>query len=190
MINWDVVAALYNSYLSYLLLLLALLMFYISFRGFKSKNRYGGSSTMVCGIIFVFFGVYNQFIGLFKYPFNGFMVWWLGILLSIYIPFGLYIKKKIKHLKNAIPANSDENEANKSLSAQLVKYITKENPYRDEIPLRMGYFRKSFHLMGFLFILGYFGFFFPFSIFFDAFHFIKNYLYLQKIFSNSIFKQP
>ena len=35
--------------------------------------------------------------------------------------------------------------------------MTKENPYRDEIPFRMEIIRKSFHLSGFLLLVAYYG---------------------------------
>ncbi len=158
---FDIVAALYNAYLSFTFVLFALLMFYVAFRGYKSKNRYGGSSTIVSGAFMLFFGIYNQLVGLFKYPFNAWMLWWVGIIILINAVFGLIVRKKMKNL-NIEPNQSDTNLEINSEDTRLTKlihYMTEENPYQEDIPVRMELARKSFHLLGLLFVIGYFGFF-------------------------------
>ena len=42
--------------------------------------------------------------------------------------------------------------------------MTKENPYRDDISFKHEVIRKSFHLMGFLLVIAYFGFFFLYPL--------------------------
>ncbi|MFX1394536.1 MAG: hypothetical protein ACFFAH_13300 [Promethearchaeota archaeon] len=136
-------------------------MFYIALRGYKANNNYGGSSTFICGIFFIIFGFYNLLLGFFPFPFNGFMIWWIGIILFFYIGFALIIKNVIKKLDNK-ELNSD-----KSKNSRLEKYVLlmiKENPYKQDISIKMETIRKSFHLAGFLFIFAYFGFFFIFPL--------------------------
>jgi len=136
-------------------------MFYIAIRGYKAKNHYGGSSTFVCGIFFIIFGLYNLFFWFLPYPYNGFMIWWIGITFIIYISFALLIKNIIEKL------DKEQFNSENLKNSRLKKYVilmTKENPYKKKISFKMEIVRKSFHLAGILFILAYFGFFFIFPL--------------------------
>ena len=136
-------------------------MFYIAKRGYKANNHYGGSSTLVCGILFLVFGFYNLFVGFFPFPFMGFMLWWIGMIFIVYIGFALIIKSVVKKLDKEKP--NSENSKN-SILKKYVILMTKENPYKKEISFKMEIVRKSFHLFGILFVLSYFGLFFLFPI--------------------------
>ena len=63
MTNWDIVAGMYNTTLTMFLFFIAFCMFFIAIKGFKSENRYGGSSTFLSGVVFVFFAYYNTLFG-------------------------------------------------------------------------------------------------------------------------------
>jgi dolichol kinase len=141
-------------------LVLAVLMYYIGYRGFKSNNQYGGSSTIICGFFFVFFGFYNIFFGFLLYPFNGFMIIWMIIVLTSNLIFAGIIYHILKKIKNG-EFKLEKDKLDESKKWSLYNYIllmTQENPYHESIPLKMETIRKSFHLLGFLFLLGFFGF--------------------------------
>jgi dolichol kinase len=91
------------------------------------------------------------------YPFNGFMVWWFFIVFSIFAAFGLLIKHIVSNIK---PDNMNNPQNDISRLKKFILEIRKESPYREQIPIKMEIFRKSFHLIGLLFIFGYFGFIF------------------------------
>ena len=131
-------------------------MFYIAIKGYKSNNRYGGTSTLACGIMYVILAFYNIFFGFFLYPYTGFMIWWIGIILSIYLIFAFMIKKVKKKIEI-----EGLNRVNRDISKirKFVIQMTQYNPYKENISFRMELVRKSFHSAGILFILAYFGFF-------------------------------
>ncbi|MFX1443474.1 MAG: hypothetical protein ACFFHV_08685 [Promethearchaeota archaeon] len=137
-------------------------MFFIGFKGHTVQNHYGGISTIICGIIFIIFGFYQIFFGLFLYPYIGFTVWWMGIIIAINGIFGLFVRRELKkigieHQNGAYPASAT---SQKSSLRKFIHIMTQQNPNGDNISLKMEAFRKSFHLWGILFILAYFGFFF------------------------------
>ena len=74
---WTVIANIYNVTLSLSFLILTILMFHIGRKGIKVNNRYGGISTIICGICFLIFGFYNLFIGFFHIPIMG--LWYGGL---------------------------------------------------------------------------------------------------------------
>ncbi|MFX0024353.1 MAG: hypothetical protein ACFE9S_18690 [Candidatus Hermodarchaeota archaeon] len=155
---WGVVDCLYNIALSLAFFALMFLLFYIGVRGFRNKNKYGGVSTVVCGICFLIFGCYNAFSRFFPYPYNGFMVWWIMFTMI----FSFSFMGIIKRVKNKMALEASQNTIKEGKQPILRRYInrmTKENPYRTEITFRMELIRKSFHLMGLLLVLAYFGFF-------------------------------
>ncbi|MFX1308099.1 MAG: hypothetical protein ACFE9M_04400 [Promethearchaeota archaeon] len=155
---WTVVDIVYNITLSLSFFILMVLMFYIGRRGFKANNKYGGISTIICGICFLIFGFYNLFARFFHYPYNGFMVWWIGINLFIAWIFFMLIKR----VTNKIELENKNNELGKNKKSILTRYVERlriENPYRENISFKMEVIRKSFHLMGLLLVVGYFGFF-------------------------------
>ncbi|MFX0142476.1 MAG: hypothetical protein ACFE9C_00230 [Candidatus Hodarchaeota archaeon] len=133
-------------------------MFEVGRQGIKVNNKYGGTSTIVCGFCFLIFGFYNLFIGFFHYPYNGFMVWWIGFnLLATWIFFLL-----IKRVINKMDSKNNNIESGTKKESVLRRYVERlriENPYREEISFKMELIRKSFHLMGLLLVIGYFGFF-------------------------------
>jgi len=165
---WTLIDFIYNIGLSTILFIFALFVFIIGYGGYKAKNRYGATSTIISGSCLVIFGLYNLFfigsshVGIFPYPYNGFMVWWVGFNLLFNGIFVLIIKLKVK--KYSLGKNDSVNEfITKTKKSGLRKYIEKmtiENPYKEDISFKMELIRKSFHLMGFLIILAYFGFFF------------------------------
>lgn len=156
--NWDVIAGLYETTFSLFFFLIGFLMFYIAILGYKSNNRYGGTSTIICGILFIVFGYYNSLFGFLPYPYNGFMVWWIGIIFGIYIAFALVIREVYKKMEKREALN--QNDKKKTILMKFIDSMTKEDPYQECISIKMEGVRKSFHLAGLLFLLSYFGFFF------------------------------
>lgn len=153
---WTAVGEVYNVTLSLSFFILALLMFYIGRKGYKLNNRYGGISSILCGVCFIIFGYYNSLVRFFPYPYNGFMVWWIGIILLVNFSFFKLIKREIKKTELKNESSVIENEK-KTLLARYVERLTKENPYKEKITLKMEFIRKSFHLSGLLLVLAYFG---------------------------------
>jgi dolichol kinase len=130
-------------------------MYYIGIKGYRAKNKYGGISSFLCGVCFLIFGYYNSVIGFLSFPYNGFMVWWIGITLLFNLLFTTIIRMDIKKMER------DELEGStreKTILRRYIRRMTRENPYREEIPFRMELFRKSFHLSGFLIFLAFYGF--------------------------------
>jgi len=158
---WAVVASLYNTTLSLFFFVLMSLMYYIGIKGYRAKNKYGGISSMVCGVCFLIFGYYNSVIGFLSFPYNGFLVFWIFMTLLFNLLFTTIIKMDIKKMereeKNGFN-NKEGNNREKTILRRYIRRMTRENPYREEIPFRMELFRKSFHLMGFLIFLAFFGF--------------------------------
>jgi len=155
---WTIVDIAYNISLSICFFILMGLMLYVGRKGIKVKNKYGGISTIICSICLLIFGFYNLFIGFFHYPYNGFMVWWIGFNLLATWFFFLLIKRVI----NKLDLNNNEQDLNTSKKSILRRYVERlrsENPYREEITFKMEVIRKSFHLLGLLLVIGYFGFF-------------------------------
>ncbi len=155
---WTVVDQIYNLTLSLSFFLLMILMFQVGRKGYKAGNRYGGVSTIICGVCFLIFGYYNSVVRFFPYPYNGFMVWWIGINLLINLGFFSLIKKEVKKMRSENEEHSFKGEK-KSVLRRYVERMTKENPYGEDISFRMELIRKSFHLTGFLLLIAYFGFF-------------------------------
>jgi len=155
---WEVIGELYNITLSLSFFILAILMFHIGRKGIKANNKYGGISTILCGFCFLIFGYYNSIGRFFPYPYNGFMVWWIGfVLIFSFTFFGM-----IKRVKRKIESEKEESDTlrgKKPILRRYVEQMTQENPYREDINFKMEVIRKSFHLMGLLLVLAYFGFF-------------------------------
>ncbi len=155
---WEVVDSLYNLTLSFAFFTLMFLLFYIGIKGFRKKNKYGGVSTVVCGFCFLIFGYYNAVGRFFPYPYNGFMVWWIGIILIFSFSF-FGIIKRVKRKMELEEPQTNLSEGKKPVLRRYIDRMTKENPYREEITFKMELIRKSFHLTGLLLVLAYFGFF-------------------------------
>ena len=159
MVDWVFVASLYNTTLSLFFFVLMSLMYYIGVKGYRAKNRYGGISSILCGICFLIFGYYNSVVRFLRFPWMGFLVWWIGVILLINLIFTTIIRKDIKKMRREEKNGSSigENAREKSVLRRYIRRMTKENPYRDEIPFRMEIIRKSFHLSGFLLLVAYYG---------------------------------
>ncbi|NVM16139.1 MAG: phosphatidate cytidylyltransferase [Candidatus Lokiarchaeota archaeon] len=156
---WAFVESLYNVTLSLFFFVLMSLMYYIGVKGYRAKNRYGGISSILCGVCFLIFGYYNSVIGFLTFPWNGFLVWWIGMILIINLIFTTIIRKNIEKMRREEKSrtNIGETTREKSVLRRYIRRMTKENPYRDEIPFRMEIIRKSFHLSGFLLLVAYYG---------------------------------
>ncbi|MBD3353266.1 MAG: hypothetical protein GF364_17430 [Candidatus Lokiarchaeota archaeon] len=133
--------ALWNTILTFFLLISAVILFQISIKGYKIKNTYGATSTLISAVILLLLSFYNNVYGLFPWPYNGFFTWWAGILLILYV--GFWGVMKIK-------------EKGESVNNQKNNFYADKNFYQDEISLKMEYYRKSFHLAGFLIILAFY----------------------------------
>ena len=99
---WTVVDNIYNVTLSISFFTLAFLMFYIGRKGIKANNKYGGTTTITCGFCFIIFGYYNSIMRFFPYPYNGFMVWWIGIILLVSFTFFALVKKEVNKNESEI----------------------------------------------------------------------------------------
>ncbi|MFW9940947.1 MAG: hypothetical protein ACFFFT_07895 [Candidatus Thorarchaeota archaeon] len=155
---WTGVDEVYNLTLSFSFFVLMFLMFHIGRKGFKAGNRYGSVSTIMCGFCFLIFGYYNSIVRFFPYPYNGFMVWWIGIILLVNMIFSIIIKREVKKI-NKEKRDDFLKGGKKPVLRRYVERMTKENPYVGEITIKMEVIRKSFHLTGLLLVLAYFGFF-------------------------------
>ncbi|MFX1278519.1 MAG: hypothetical protein ACFFA3_03830 [Promethearchaeota archaeon] len=155
---WTAVDAIYNVTLSLSFFTFMFLIFYIGRKGFKAGNKYGGVSSIICGVCFLIFGYYNSIVRFYAYPYNGFMVWWIGIILLVNLIFSTLIKREKKNMSMENQDNSLKG-GKKSALRRYVERMTKENPYSEEITFKMELIRKSFHLTGLLLVLAYFGFF-------------------------------
>jgi len=154
---WTVVDNLYNVTLSLSFFTLTLLMFYIGRRGIKANNKYGGITTIICGFCFLIFGYYNSIMRFFPYPYNGFMVWWIGIILLVSFTFFALVKREVSRIESEIEERVLKS-GKKPVLRRYIERMTKEDPYRTEITFKMELIRKSFHLTGFLLVIAYFGF--------------------------------
>ena len=155
---WTAIDNIYNLTLTLSFLILMILMFHIGRKGIKVNNRYGGISTIICGICFLIFGLYNSIVRFFPYPYNGFMVWWIGIILLVSFSFFAIIKREVRKMESETEDANLKGEK-KPILTRYIERMTKENPYREDITFKMELIRKSFHLMGLLLLLAYFGFF-------------------------------
>jgi len=155
---WTSVDEFYNITLSLSFFFLMFLMFYIGRKGYKSGNRPGGISTIICGGFFLIFGFYNAIVRFFVYPYNGFMVWWIGIILLVNGVFFKLVRRETKKIRmeSDNPGISSEK---KSIIRRYIIKMTIESPYRSTISYKMELVRKSFHLLGLFLAVAYFGFF-------------------------------
>ncbi len=154
---WTVVDNVYNVTLSLSFFTLTLLMFYIGRKGIKANNKYGGTTTIVCGFCFLIFGYYNSIMRFFPYPYNGFMVWWIGIMLVVSFTFFALVKREVSRIESEIEERVLKS-GKKPVLRRYIERMTKENPYQTDITFKMELVRKSFHLTGFLLVIAYFGF--------------------------------
>ena len=156
---WVFVESLYNTTFSLFFFILMSLMYYIGIKGYRSKNRYGGISSMVCGVCFLIYGYYNSMFGFFTYPFNGFMVWWIGMILILNLVFTTIIRIDIKRMKKESKGGISKKKPSreKSILRRYIARMTREDPYLEEIPFKMEIIRKSFHLTGLLLLIAYYG---------------------------------
>ena len=154
---WDIVAGFYNTTLSLSFFILGFIMFYIATKGLKAKNHYGAISTTVCGVCFIIFGYYNSLALFFPFPYNGYMVWWIGMILILNITFAIISKRFLKGMISDL--GIDEEQGTSSLRRYIIR-MTQHDPYGGEISIRMEIIRKTFHLSGILILIAYYGFLF------------------------------
>ncbi len=152
LIDWTIVDAYYNIALSLSFFILMGLMYVIGIRGYRANNRYGGVSSMLCGACFLIFGVYNSVYRFYPYPYNGFMVWFIGMNVILNFSFYRVIKRVMKKMKT-----EGEGAKKKSVLRNYIIRMTKEDPYVTDIPFKMELIRKTFHFSGLLLLLGFFG---------------------------------
>jgi dolichol kinase len=155
--HWVFVENLYNTTFTLFFFVLMCLMYYIGVKGYRAKNSYGGISSILCGVCYLIFGYYNSVVGFLTYPYMGFMVWWIGMILVANLIFTTIIRKSMKKMRGETDTSEVEVKKDSILRRYIIK-MTKENPYKDEIPFRMELIRKSFHLSGFLLLIAFFGF--------------------------------
>ncbi|MFW9864955.1 MAG: phosphatidate cytidylyltransferase [Candidatus Thorarchaeota archaeon] len=155
---WTIVEQVYNTTLTLSFFILMGLLFYLGKKGCKAKNHYGGISTIICGVCFFIFGYYNSIVGFFLFPYNGYMIWWIGINIFLNFIFFMIIRREKKKI------NSDYGTVSQSTSSggkgpilrRYVEKMTQEDPYKEEISFKMEIGRKSFHLLGIFLILIYY----------------------------------
>ena len=155
---WILVDNIYNVTLSLSFFVLTVLMFYIGRKGIKVQNKSGGVTTIICGFCFLIFGYYNSIMKFFPYPYNGFMVWWIGIILLVSFSFFALVKREIRRIETETEERVLKN-GKKPILRRYIDRIRKLNPYQADVNFKMELIRKSFHLMGFLLLMAYFGFF-------------------------------
>ena len=156
---WTIIDGVYNTSLTLFFFILMFLMFFIGRKGLRANNRYGGVSSIICGVCFLIFGFYNSLFRFFLYPYNGFMIWWISFNLLINILFARTIKRTKRKMEDK-SLDKDASSENNKKSSTLQRYIlrmTKEDPYQEDITIKMEVIRKSFHLTGFLVLIAYYG---------------------------------
>jgi dolichol kinase len=153
---WELIESIYNTTFSLCFFFLAIVLLFIARKGYKSNNQYGGISTSITAILFIVFGYFNSIRPFFPFPYSGFFVWWIGFN----VIFNFLFFWMIKRSKNKLILRSENgNLGEKTILERYIIRMTKENPYREEISLKMECIRKSFHLMGLLILVAYYGFF-------------------------------
>lgn len=154
---WTFIDGIYNTSLSLFFFILMFLMFTIGRKGWRANNRYGGISSIICGICFLLFGFYNSLFRFFPYPYNGFMMWWILFNVVMNVIFALTVKRTIKKMKAESEEFVKEGDKKTSILRRYILRMTKEDPYQEDITLKMEIIRKSFHLTGFLVLIAYYG---------------------------------
>ena len=154
---WVFVENFYNTTFTLFFFVLMSLMYYIGVKGYRAKNSYGGISSILCGVCYLVFGYFNSVVGFFTYPYMGFMVWWIGMILVANLIFTTIIRVDIKRMKREAD-NSEVGLKKDSILRRYIRRMTQENPYKDDIPFKMELIRKSFHLSGLLILIAFFGF--------------------------------
>jgi len=154
---WVFIESLYDTTFTLFFFVLMCLFYYIGVKGYRAKNSYGGISSILCGVCYLIFGYYNSVVGFFTYPYMGFMVWWIGMILVANLIFTTIIRGDIKKMRRE-EENGEVGLKKDSILRRYITRMTQENPYKDEIPFKMELIRKSFHLSGFLLLIAFFGF--------------------------------
>ncbi|MHA1757734.1 MAG: hypothetical protein ACTSVV_13245 [Promethearchaeota archaeon] len=161
---------LYNALMTTFLLGSAAILFYISKKGFKSHNTYGGLSTFITALILTGFAIYNSLFKLFEWPFYAFIVIWTGILLGVYIGFWLIVKNaetspkpnidnKVQKTQHQYSLQIDDPEESRPKNDNKKSHIPMIDKifYKFEISLNQETKRKAFHLAGLLLLISYYG---------------------------------
>ncbi|MHA1732227.1 MAG: hypothetical protein ACTSU5_09790 [Promethearchaeota archaeon] len=146
MADWDLAAAAWNTSLTIFLLVIAALLFRIAQLAWRYGNKYGATSTGVSACLIGAFAVYNNIFYLLPFPFNGFMMYWVGGTLAVYLAYASIVwRKDFKSMKG----EADRRETMKKFDKEF---------YSQDISFKMELVRKSFHLMGFLLVISFYGF--------------------------------
>lgn len=138
----------WNTILTFFLFTCGILLLYISIQGIKYKNTYGAISTLLTCIILFFFAMASSVFGILPWPYNGFFTYWMVPIISLYLLFWFIVK--YKELKNQNKSNDSKEESD------LPDPFADRNLYQKEISLKMEFYRKAFHLAGFLILLSYY----------------------------------
>lgn len=133
----------WNTILTIFLVSSAVIFLYIAYQGYKIKNYYGATSTFVSSMLLIVFAIYNSISGLLLWPLGGFYIYWIVVLFFLYMGFYLIIKIRDNHTHVKTEPEKDE--------------FSNEKFYQKNIPLKMEYYRKSFHLAGILLIVAFYG---------------------------------
>jgi len=87
------------------------------------------------------------------------MIWWISFNLVVNILFAVTIKRTKRNMEKVSLSNttSGKNSEKFSILQRYILRMTKEDPYQEDITIKMEVVRKSFHLMGFLILIAYYG---------------------------------
>ncbi len=135
-----------NYFFTIVLLLYSLFCFFVMKKGFEAHNREGAISSLVVGLFFFVFGTYNYRFGLFFYPFNGFMLFWVAFCFIFLYSFVIFKVLKLKKRGNT--------------DIRLLFYADVDEDrkkYLDSLNAKQEFKRKIFHLAVLLLVLSYYG---------------------------------
>lgn len=134
----------WNVAFTLILVAYAVLVFFVVLKAFKSGNRPGAYSSGVMMLFLVICAIYNHVFGLFLYPFNGFMIFWLGFCFIVL--FGYVVLRKFK-----------ENRGLQTSPEREYQEENNEDVYHDNLAPKQELYRKMFHLAVLLMVLSYYG---------------------------------
>ncbi|GAB4311829.1 MAG: hypothetical protein Kow0069_12280 [Promethearchaeota archaeon] len=144
-VDLDVAAAAWNAAFTASLAVVAALLFHVSTLAFSAENRYGGVSTLCTACLVGSLAVYNQLVGLVPFPYSGFMSWWVGPCVGLYVGYALAVWLKDRRRYSTNP------------SVRRAEEIVDKELYKVDISFKMELVRKGFHLFGFLLVASFYG---------------------------------